>query len=155
MPEESASTEYVQGYHRDFFRTLEMGQGAKAWGAPEGLPPAQVRSRQRQAREVLDFLQGDGDVSDTSFCDLSAGAGYCTFEAARKYRLVFHCELSVDSLIYAPERRNKTASKILSLYARTIFSRRFGAASIVSPALTRSFAGHGTRQDCSGASNAF
>ena len=101
MPEESASTEYIQGYYRDFFRRLEMGQGAKAWGAPEGLPPARVRSRQRQAREVLDFLQGDGDVSDTSFCDLSAGAGYCTFEAARKYRLVFHCELSVDSLIYA------------------------------------------------------
>jgi SAM-dependent methyltransferase len=57
--------------------------------------------RARQAREALQFLRGRKRESELIYCDLSAGAGYCTFEAAREYRLVFHCDLSVDSLAYA------------------------------------------------------
>jgi SAM-dependent methyltransferase len=101
VPEELASTLYVRGYHREFSRTLDMGQDTNAWGAPQGLPPGWVRSRKRHVQEALDFLQSDRGMSSTVFCDLSAGAGYCTFRAAQEYRLVFHCDLSVDALLYA------------------------------------------------------
>lgn len=104
MPSESASAEYRESYHREFLRPLEIREGARAWGAPEAMPPKWVQLRQRQAREVLQILQNERNELDSVFCDLSAGAGYCSFEAVRRFRLVFHCELSVDARAYASAR---------------------------------------------------
>jgi SAM-dependent methyltransferase len=100
-PEASKLKPYREGYQREFSRPLEIREEAEAWGAPEALPRMWGRLRARQAREALQFLRGRGRESELIYCDLSAGAGYCTFEAAQEYRLVFHCDLSVDSLAYA------------------------------------------------------
>src|SRR5262249_47574822 len=42
------------------------------------------------------------------FCDLSAGAGHTTFAAAREFRLVFHCDLSVAAVRYASAAAKRT-----------------------------------------------
>jgi ubiquinone/menaquinone biosynthesis C-methylase UbiE len=86
---------------------MEFRKGANAWGAPEGLPLRWTQLRQRQAREVLDFLRDESVERKEVFCDLSAGAGYCTFEASQKYRVVFHCDLSADSLAYAAAKAKR------------------------------------------------
>jgi len=101
LPERSELAHYREGYQSEFSRPLEIRENAKAWGAPENLSQKWVRRRERQAREVLQFLGGKQRESELIFCDLSGGAGYCTFSAAAEYRLVFHCDLSLDALAYA------------------------------------------------------
>lgn len=101
FPQAGELKPYREGYQREFSRPLEIREDAEAWGAPEAVSRRWGRLRARQAREALQFLRGRKRESELIYCDLSAGAGYCTFEAAREYRLVFHCDLSVDSLAYA------------------------------------------------------
>jgi SAM-dependent methyltransferase len=47
-------------------------------------------------------LVTEGIFADEAvLCDISAGAGYYTFEYADDFRVVLHCDLSVDNLTYA------------------------------------------------------
>jgi SAM-dependent methyltransferase len=101
FPERSELAPYREGYLREFFRPAEIRSEARAWGSPEAGSRKSSRLRERQASEVLQFLQAEPSARDMVFCDLSAGAGYCTFRAAQEYRLVFHCDLSMDALAYA------------------------------------------------------
>jgi SAM-dependent methyltransferase len=73
----------------------------KAWGAADCLSAKTVRLRERQTQEVLRLLLDAHADTEGVFCDLSAGAGYTTFAAARHSRLVFHCDLSVAAVRYA------------------------------------------------------
>jgi ubiquinone/menaquinone biosynthesis C-methylase UbiE len=106
LPERSELARYREGYRHEFSRPREIRENAKAWGAAEDLSRQCVRLRERQAREVLQFLRGKQNESEWIFCDLSGGAGYCTLNAAAKYRLVFHCDLSFDALAYASAKAN-------------------------------------------------
>jgi len=101
FPGETGLAAYREGYLREFSRPPEIRTGAKAWGAPEDLSQESVQLRERQAREVFQFLRDERRESELIFCDLSGGAGHCTFPAAQKHRLVFHCDLSIDALAYA------------------------------------------------------
>jgi SAM-dependent methyltransferase len=101
FPERSGLAPYREGYLREFFRPAEIRPEAKAWGAPEARSRKWLQLRERQAREVLQFLRSESGETNSVFCDLSAGAGHCTFSAAREYRVVFHCDLSMDALAYA------------------------------------------------------
>ncbi|MHB8499875.1 MAG: class I SAM-dependent methyltransferase [Candidatus Acidiferrales bacterium] len=101
LPDRGELAPYREGYRREFFRPLKIRADAKAWGAPEARSRKWLRLRERQAREVFEFLRDEPCEANLVFCDLSAGAGYCTFRAAQEYRLVFHCDLSMDALAYA------------------------------------------------------
>jgi len=101
FPERSQLSRYREGYRSEFFRPSKSRADATAWGAPEARSRKWLRLRERQAREVFQFLRDEPCEANLVFCDLSAGAGYCTFRAAQEYRLVFHCELSLDALVYA------------------------------------------------------
>lgn len=98
------SPRYREGYVQEFSKPLELREDAKTWGAPEGLSQKAVHLRERQAREMLRLLRGGQSSIPETFCDLSAGAGHCTFEAAKDYPLVFHCDLSADSIAYASSK---------------------------------------------------
>jgi len=97
----NASERYVKEYSLEFSRPFRLRDDARAWGAPENVPRIWSQHRERHAREVLQFLGSGYPPSKGVFCDLSAGSGYCTFEASREYDFVFHCDLSLDSLGYA------------------------------------------------------
>jgi SAM-dependent methyltransferase len=101
------SQRYREGYLQEFAKPLELREDAKTWGAPEDLTPKAVRLRERQAREVLHLLRGGQSDNLETFCDLSAGAGHCTFEAAKEYPLVFHCDLSADAIAYASAKADR------------------------------------------------
>jgi SAM-dependent methyltransferase len=101
LPERSELARYREGYLREFSRPAEIRADAKAWGAPEARSRKWLQLRERQALEVLQFLRAEQAGANSVFCDLSAGAGHCTFRAAREYRIVFHCDLSMDALAYA------------------------------------------------------
>ncbi len=101
FPERNEMAPYEDGYRREFFRPREIRADAKAWGVPEVYSRKWLRLRERQVREVFQFLCDEPNTADLIFCDVSAAAGHCTFKAAQKYRLVFHCDLSLDALAYA------------------------------------------------------
>jgi SAM-dependent methyltransferase len=92
---------YRDAYVRAFSQAWDQDNDALPFGAPESLSPKVVKLRQRQIAEIFGVLwDGHGDA-DGVFCDLSAGAGYTTFAAAQRSRLVFHCDLSSAAVRYA------------------------------------------------------
>jgi SAM-dependent methyltransferase len=92
---------YGNSYSQSYSQVWKAPDDAKAWGAAECLSTKNVRLRERQTQEVLRLLLDTHADAQGVFCDLSAGAGYTTFAAARHSRLVFHCDLSVAAVRYA------------------------------------------------------
>jgi SAM-dependent methyltransferase len=101
FPERCELALYREGCHREFSKISQIRSDAQAWGAPEARSRKWLGMRERQAREVFAFLGDKRDERELIFCDLSAGPGHCTFRAVGQYRLVFHCDLSLDALAYA------------------------------------------------------
>lgn len=97
----SVSERYRRGYLEEFHRPLSIEQYRSPWGAPEHAAPRWVAIRRRQSKEALSLLLGANDTRDRVFCDISAGAGYCTLAFAHCFRLVLHCDLSANSIGYA------------------------------------------------------
>jgi SAM-dependent methyltransferase len=104
LPAETLNNRYAADYHRLFHASADSNKDAVAWGAPEVVSERWDLRRRRHVREVLAFLRMDEPSGKRTFCDFSAGAGHCTFEAARAYKTVFHSDLSADSLSYASKR---------------------------------------------------
>lgn len=104
LPAAAANSTYATSYRKFFHSSFASARNGVAWGAPETTPDKWTRRRRNHVAEVLQLLnEGYGDFAK-SFCDFSAGAGNCTFEAAKMYQKVFHCDLSPDSLVYAWKR---------------------------------------------------
>jgi len=104
LPAETANTRYAAKYHTFFHEQPDPAKDAIAWGAPDVVGERWERVRRRHVAEVLAFLCKGNPSSAKSFCDFSAGAGYCTFEAAKDHRAVFHCDLAADSLLYGSRK---------------------------------------------------
>jgi len=102
IPEPVMPAEYRQGYLQACSQRWEKDEAALPFGAPESLSPKMRRVRERQTPEVLRsvLLETAADCREV-FCDLSAGAGHTTLAAAREFRLVFHCDLSLPAVRYA------------------------------------------------------
>jgi SAM-dependent methyltransferase len=98
---------YANSYSRAYSQVWKAQDDAKPWGAAECLSTKTVRLRDRQTQEVLRLLLDAQADAQGAFCDLSAGAGYTTFAAARHSRLVFHCDLSVAAVRYASAKATR------------------------------------------------
>jgi SAM-dependent methyltransferase/uncharacterized protein YbaR (Trm112 family) len=100
-----SNAEYAAEYDRQFQNTFETEEESRAWDMPETGPPSRKVHRDRQTRAVLAMLEGDGAALDgLVLCDVSAGAGNYTLAYARRFKWVFHCDLSVATLRYAAAR---------------------------------------------------
>jgi SAM-dependent methyltransferase len=106
---ELSTSEIPAGYHNAYLqaysRVWESRDDALPWGASETSSAKIARGRERHTEEVLRLLRDAPDDAPRDpgevFCDLSASAGHTTFAAARRSRLVFHCDLSVTAVQYA------------------------------------------------------
>lgn len=110
LPPDAASADYIEFYRRQFLR-LSPSPDPVAWGAPEVLRSRDLGRKRRHVQWVLQLLSPETDVEGQVFCDLSSGAGYYTFEAARVFRLVLHCDLDIDSLAYASRKAKERGVK--------------------------------------------
>ena len=98
---------YENAYLQAYSRMWESRNDALPWGASETSSAKIVQRRERHTEEVLRLLQDVPGDADGVFCDLSAGAGHTTFAAARRSRLVFHCDLSVTAVHYASAKATR------------------------------------------------
>ena len=97
------SSRYWQAYRNAFLEPFSVSENAIAWGAAEMSSPQWTMKRLRQTRAVEALLAGDGS-EDLALCDISAGPGYYTFAYSSRFRIVLHCDLSVDNLNYAARK---------------------------------------------------
>lgn len=74
---------------------------SRAWGAAEIMPESWRRKRYRQIDFVRPHITEGTHPSGVVLCDIAAGAGYYTLAYAHLFRIVLHCDLSMDNLNYA------------------------------------------------------
>jgi SAM-dependent methyltransferase len=97
----SVSAEYQKSYLRAFEQDYRYSGTSMAWGAEETAAESWVRKRRRQVEIVRPLITEGLEPKESVLCDFAAGAGYYTLSYARLFRLVIHCDLSVDNLNYA------------------------------------------------------
>lgn len=110
----SISSQYREGYKKAFEQKYQGDEESLAWGAEESVTKSWSVKRRRQVEFVRSLVTQGTRTGDSVLCDIAAGAGYYTLAYARLFRLVLHCDLSVDNLNYA--RR-----KAQSLGIRNVF----------------------------------
>jgi SAM-dependent methyltransferase len=107
---------YVEGYFREFHRPLTFVENHKVSEARQAekrtrprydvLSLAQesasswIQKRNREVKRVSSLLVQKSSF-DSILCDFSAGPGHYTLSYAPQFSVVLHCDLSVDSLLYA------------------------------------------------------
>jgi SAM-dependent methyltransferase len=99
LPSEVHSA-YRVGYMRAFEQNFSKSNVACAWGAEETAQPSWARKRRRQVAVVQPLITDGTTPNRAILCDIAAGAGYYTLAYAHLFRLVLHCDLSVDNLNY-------------------------------------------------------
>jgi ubiquinone/menaquinone biosynthesis C-methylase UbiE len=97
----SISSEYREGYERAFDQKYQNNDESMAWGAEESMTRSWTLKRRRQVEFVRPLVTEGANPGDSTLCDIAAGAGYYTLAYAQLFRLVLHCDLSVNDLSYA------------------------------------------------------
>jgi ubiquinone/menaquinone biosynthesis C-methylase UbiE len=97
----SISSEYREGYERAFNQKYQNNEESMAWGAEESMTRSWTLKRRRQVEFVRPLVTEGANPGDSTLCDIAAGAGYYTLAYAQLFRLVLHCDLSVNDLSYA------------------------------------------------------
>jgi ubiquinone/menaquinone biosynthesis C-methylase UbiE len=110
----SISSEYQEGYKSAFDQEYQNSKESMAWGAEESMTRSWGLKRRRQVEFVRPLVTEGANPGDSTLCDICAGAGYYTLAYARLFRLVLHCDLSVNSLSYA--RRKAKSMGISNLF---------------------------------------
>jgi ubiquinone/menaquinone biosynthesis C-methylase UbiE len=97
----SISSEYREEYKRAFDQKYQNNEESLAWGAEESMTRSWILKRHRQVEFVRPLVTEGVRSGDSTLCDIAAGAGYYTLAYAKLFRLVLHCDLSVNNLSYA------------------------------------------------------
>lgn len=95
---------YGEFYRREMGRNLTSADPTKAWGNSGILSKRDLRRKSRHRDLVLQILQRQQATRDLVLCDISAGAGFYTLQFAAHFKVIIHCDLSVDNLVHARER---------------------------------------------------
>lgn len=93
IPHNNGNPAYLNHYKTNFKKKFTWMEDATAWGRCDLAPPSWSAKRLKQVEFTKRLLPRTPVV-----CDVSAGAGTYTFELARKFQLVIHCDLSVENL---------------------------------------------------------
>jgi ubiquinone/menaquinone biosynthesis C-methylase UbiE len=113
----STSSEYREGYKRAFDQKYQNSEESLAWGAEESVTRSWSLKRRRQVEFVRPLITEDSKLGDSTLCDIAAGAGYYTLAYAQLFRVVLHCDLSVNDLSYA-HRKAQSMGIVNILFVR-------------------------------------
>ncbi len=96
----SVNSGYREAYRQAFKQPFHPSETSSAWGAEETVATSWARKRRRQVAVVQPLITKGMTPNGAILCDIAAGAGYYTLAYAHLFRLVLHCDLSVDNLNY-------------------------------------------------------
>jgi SAM-dependent methyltransferase len=100
----TVSPAYREAYIRAFEQPFCDDDTALAWGAEETVPESWALKRRRQVAMVRLLISEGATPDDSVLCDISGGSGYYSLALAPLFRLVIHCDLSVDNLNYVSRK---------------------------------------------------
>jgi SAM-dependent methyltransferase len=112
--------EYWEKYRIEFAREFTWIKDAVAWGRRDTVSKSWSKKRRRQVDYVKSILKDTPVV-----CDVSAGSGSYTFELAKKYPLVIHCDISVENLNDVYRRKERAGLNNLLLIRCDYFQLPF------------------------------
>jgi len=97
----AVNTGYRGAYVQAAAQPFREDDSALAWGAEETVTKSWARRRRRQVEVARPMVTEKTSLERSILCDVAAGAGYYTLGYAHSFRLVLHCDLSVENLNYA------------------------------------------------------
>ncbi|MCG8636150.1 MAG: hypothetical protein MI863_20125 [Desulfobacterales bacterium] len=119
-PQNGVNLSYPDLYKKDFRQKFTWMEGAAAWGRCDLAHASWAAKRLKQVEFTKKLL-----LRTPVICDVSAGAGTYTFELAKEFQLVIHCDLSVENLNDVYQRKNKMAVNNLILIRCDYFKLPF------------------------------
>jgi SAM-dependent methyltransferase len=113
---EAINEDYRSAYLSLFERQFKADGTGLAWGAEESTTDSWMRKRRRQVRAIAPLVTEAIDSDVAVLCDIAAGAGHYTFAYEGSFRLVLHCDLSVENLNYCRQKaKERRANNIFFL----------------------------------------
>ena len=99
------------GYHEKIYTTLfhtkkEEADPEKSWATPELVPAKWLKTKLYHVNFIKNLIEKN-TTQRISFCDFSGGSGYYTFEYHKMFDIIFHCDLSIESMLYTKKRADK------------------------------------------------
>jgi SAM-dependent methyltransferase len=108
-------------YKRLFHTKREEANLEKSWATPELVPTKWLRTKMGH----VNFIKGLIEKNTSSrhlFCDFSGGSGYYTFEFYKLFRWIFHCDLSIESMLYTKKKADEKGIDNI-IFIRTDYTR--------------------------------
>lgn len=93
-------------YTRLFYTRREEADLEKSWAPPELVPAKWLRKKLAHVNFIKSLIEKNITQRKT-FCDFSGGSGYYTFEFYKLFDWVFHCDLSIESMLYTKKKADK------------------------------------------------
>lgn len=113
-------------HHEDVYKKLfhtkkEEANLDKSWGNPEAVPANWLRTKIGHVNFIKTLIEKNTTQRKT-FCDFSGGSGYYTFEFYKLFDWVFHCDLSIESMLYTKKKADKLNINNI-IFVRTDYTR--------------------------------
>jgi SAM-dependent methyltransferase/uncharacterized protein YbaR (Trm112 family) len=113
-------------HHESVYKTLfhtkrEDANLERSWGNPEAVPAKWLSTKLGHVSFIKKLIE-ENTTARNIFCDFSGGSGYYTFEFYKLFKWVFHCDLSIESMLYT---RKKAEEKNIDniIFIRTDYTR--------------------------------
>jgi ubiquinone/menaquinone biosynthesis C-methylase UbiE len=110
----SINEDYRNAYLSLFEQQFKADGTGLAWGAEESTTDSWMRKRRRQVRTIGPLVTEGIDSDLAVLCDIAAGAGHYTFAYKDHFRLVLHCDLSIENLNYC--RRKAKEQQVQNIF---------------------------------------
>jgi SAM-dependent methyltransferase/uncharacterized protein YbaR (Trm112 family) len=118
---------YSESYHDSRAEAFAPNEETAPWADPARVGERALEVKARHVEWIKQRLLAAGDGAGLVLCDMSAGPGYYTFEYARSFGCVLHCDLSARALSYAERQaRERKLDNVVFLridYLRPPFHR--------------------------------
>ena len=107
----SFSFDRRSAYHENIYKTLFSTKLAeanpeKSWAPPELVPEKWRTTKLNHVQFIRRLIEETTNQRET-YCDFTGASGYYTFEMAKHFKWVFHCDISSESMLYAKQRADK------------------------------------------------
>ncbi|MGK2862374.1 MAG: methyltransferase domain-containing protein [Chitinophagaceae bacterium] len=98
-------------YHEKIYNTLfntkkENANMENSWAPPELVDPKWLRKKLYHVNFIKSLIEKN-TIERKTFCDFSGGSGYYTFEFHKMFDWIFHCDLSIESMLYMMKKAEK------------------------------------------------
>lgn len=96
------------GYHEKVYNQLFSSKRQEvdpetSWANPDKVPVKWLKKKNEHVGFIKNIIEKNIPGREV-LCDFTGSSGYYTFELRKLFKWVFHCDLSIESLLFAKKR---------------------------------------------------